>query len=103
MDINEIARAAGIDLGNQVTSSGVNTSNSTAFDKFLESAMNMISETDSLQKDAEQAELNYELGYSDNTHDLAVAQNKANVSLQYTVAVRDRLVQAYKELMQMQI
>ena len=65
--------------------------------------MGMVEETNGLQKDAQQAELNYEMGYSDNTHDLAIAQKKATSSLQYTVAVRDKLVEAYKEIMQMQV
>ena len=39
----------------------------------------------------------------DNTHDLLVAETKAAVALQYTVAVRDKIIDAYKELMQMSI
>ena len=34
--------------------------------------------------------------------DLQIAQQKANVSLQYTVAVRNAFVQGYKELMNLQ-
>ncbi len=103
MDVNAIAKAAGADIDNYVTASGVNASNKTAFDRFLDSAYNMILETDYLQKDAQQAEINFEMGYSDNTNELAIAQQKANVALQYTVAVRDKLVEAYKEIMQMTV
>lgn len=103
IDVNAIAKAAGADIENYVTKSGVNASNKTAFDKLLDSAYNMILETDSYQKDAQQAEINFEMGYSDNVNDLALAQQKANISLQYTVAVRDKLVEAYKEIMQMTV
>ncbi|MCX4328868.1 MAG: flagellar hook-basal body complex protein FliE, partial [Lachnospiraceae bacterium] len=39
----------------------------------------------------------------DSIHDLQIAQQKANVSLQYTVAVRDAFLSAYKEIMNLQI
>ena len=50
----------------------------------------------------EEAELQYAMGLMTNTHDLQVAQQKANLSLQYTVAVRNAVMDAYKEIMQMQ-
>jgi len=34
---------------------------------------------------------------------LLIAQTKATVALQYTVAVRDKLIESYREIMQMQI
>lgn len=76
---------------------------SDGFSSLLKSAMNMVSETNSLSNAAEEAELNFALGNSDNTHDLAVAQQKANLSLQYTVAVKNKLLEAYKEIMNIQI
>ena len=56
-----------------------------------------------LQNSAEQEEIRFALGESDNTHDLLVAETKASVALQYTVAVRDKIIDAYKQLMQMSI
>ena len=101
MTIDGLTQVGGLDSSNRITKSGVNTDNSTAFQQLLTSAMNMLEETDSLQKDAEQAAINYELGYSDDSHSLAVAQQKANIALTYTVAIRDKVVDAYKEIMQM--
>ena len=103
MSIEGLREIAGLDRSNTITKSGVNTDNSTAFEKVLSSAMDMIDETNALQKDAQQAAINYELGYSDDSHTLAVAQQKANIALTYTVAVRDKIVDAYRELMQMSI
>ena len=71
------------------------------FDNVLKSFMGMINETDGLLKTAEKEEMRYAAG-ADNTLELLVAQNKASVSLQYTVAVRDKVLEAYKEIMQMQ-
>lgn len=74
-----------------------------SFDSVLKSAMSMINQTDSLQNLAEQEEIKYALGYSENTHDLTVAQEKANVALQYTVTVRDKFLEAYNQIMNIQI
>lgn len=74
-----------------------------SFDHVLSAIMNSVEETNTLQNKAEEAEIQFALGQSDNTHDLLIAETKASVALQYTVAVRDKLIDAYKELMQMQV
>ena len=43
------------------------------------------------------------MGETENTHDLTIALSKASTALQYTVAIRDKLLDAYREIMQMQI
>ena len=74
----------------------------TAFDSVFQSALNLIEETNAYSNAAEEEEIKYALGESDSIHDLQITQQKANVSLQYTVAVRDAVVDAYKEIMNMQ-
>lgn len=76
--------------------------NGSAFDMLLNSAKAMLKETNYYQNAAEEAELQYAMGLMTNTHDLQVAQQKANLSLQYTVAVRNAVMDAYKEIMQLQ-
>ena len=73
------------------------------FDAFLNSAINNIKTTNSDLSRAEDEELKFAMGETENFHDLTIALQKASTALQYTVAVRDRLLDAYKELMQMQI
>lgn len=73
------------------------------FDSVLQSAIDMLNETSTLQNLAEEAEIQFALGYSTNAHDLRIAQSKADVALQYTIAVRDKVIEAYKEIMNMQI
>ncbi|MDE6064303.1 MAG: flagellar hook-basal body complex protein FliE, partial [Lachnospiraceae bacterium] len=53
--------------------------------------------------DAENEKIKFALGETENTHDLTIAMQKASTALQYTVAIRDRLLEAYKEIMNMQI
>ena len=73
------------------------------FDQVLSGAMKMLDETNGYFNKVSEEEVRFELGPALNTHDLQIAQEKANVALQYTVAVRDKVIAAYKEIMQMQI
>jgi flagellar hook-basal body complex protein FliE len=73
------------------------------FSDILQSAINMVNETNDLQNQAEEAEIEFALGDSTNTHDLQIAQQKASIALQYTVAVRDKLLEAYKDIINIQI
>lgn len=75
----------------------------TLFDTFLNTAIDNIKTTNSYLSDAEDEELKFALGETENTHDLTIALQKASTALQYTVAIRDKVMEAYKELMQMQI
>lgn len=73
------------------------------FDTIYKSAIGLIESTNKYVQDAQQAEIDFALGNLTSTHELGVIQQKANISLQYTVAIRDKLVEAYKEIMNMQI
>ncbi len=83
-------------------STGSVSGDSSAFETALQSAVGLINETNDYSNAAEEEEIKYSLGETDNIHDLMVAQQKANVSLQYTVAVRDAVLNGYKEIMNMQ-
>ena len=73
------------------------------FSQVFQAALDMVNETNDLESAAKTEEIKFALGYSENTHDLAAAMTKANLALQFTVAVRDKVMDAYKEIMQMQI
>lgn len=75
----------------------------TLFDAFLNTAIDNIKTTNSYLSDAENEEIKFALGETENTHDLTIALQKASTALQYTVAIRDKLLEAYKEIMQIQI
>jgi len=72
------------------------------FESIFQAAVNLINETNNYTNAAEEAEMAYALGLTDNTHDLLIAQQKANLSLQYTVAIRNQVIEAYKEIMNLQ-
>lgn len=73
------------------------------FASILQSAIKNVSTTNDYLTQAEAAEISFALGENESTHDLAIALQKASTSLQYTVAVRDKVLEAYKTIMQIQI
>ena len=78
------------------------TEKSQSFDALLNSAMGLISETNDYSNKVEEEEIKFATGESDNLHDLMIAQQKASVSLQYTAAVKNGVVEAYRTIMNMQ-
>jgi flagellar hook-basal body complex protein FliE len=75
----------------------------TLFDSFLNAAIDNIKTTNDYLSKAEDEKIKFALGQTENTHDLTIAMQKASAALQYTVSIRDKLMEAYKEIMQMQI
>lgn len=86
---------------------GVTSANDTEKEDFasvLQNAIvNSLNETQSLIDSAEKAEMEFAMGQADNTNELSIAQSKASLAVSYTVAVRDRMLEAYKEIMNMQV
>lgn len=101
MNIESIKNISNI-LDNTYNGAVKKTNTGTGFESLFQSALNMVNETDTLTNKAEEEAIKYSLGYSDSALDLMVAQTKANTSLQFTVAVRDKVLEAYKEIMNMQ-
>lgn len=103
-----ISQISGIDRLSEVSRYGsttdteLKTSGQETFESILSSAMKMVNETDQLSNAAEEEEIRFAIGETDNWHDLMVAQQKANISLQYTVAVKNTAIEAYKTLLNMQ-
>lgn len=103
MDVSSITGLVSEFMDTGTVGSLVSQTEDDSFSSVLASAMSALEETNDLQNAAQTAEIQFALGESENMHDLLVATAKAEVALQYTVAVRDRLIDGYKELMQMQI
>lgn len=98
--LNSISNLNAYNKGNLNVDSSTNRN--TTFDSLFQSALSMVKETNDLTNAAEKAEMSFALGLSDNTYELQVAQQKANLSLQYTVQVRNKVLEAYKEIMNLQ-
>ncbi|MCR5223037.1 MAG: flagellar hook-basal body complex protein FliE [Lachnospiraceae bacterium] len=74
-----------------------------SFSSMFQSALSNLQETNSLLNNFEEEEIKFSLGLTENTHDLSIAAAKASTALSYTVALRDKFLEAYKEILQMQI
>lgn len=70
---------------------------------FGEYLKNALQETDRLQKEADLAVQELAGGNLDNLHDLMIAVEQAQLSLQLTVQMVNKVVQAYQEVYRMQI
>jgi len=83
------------------SSTGVADSEKTAtFQSFLTEALQQVNE---LQFNADAAATLLATGGDIDFHQVAVAAEKANLSLQLTVQIRNRIIEAYQEIMRMQI
>lgn len=104
MDIMGVKNISAIspkyDYGKQSKIEGNN--NNQTFASFFKSALDNVNETNSYINKANEEEIKFALGQSDSLVDLQNAQLKANISLQYTVAIKNSLVDAYKEIMNLQ-
>lgn len=59
-----------------------------SFDELYQAAVNLISGTNGYIQQAQQAEIDYAMGKLTSTHELSIIENKANIALQYTVAIK---------------
>ena len=106
MDISSLYNISSAAVRQTAENSQINkqTSEKTdTFDSIFQKAVENINTTNNYLSDMENEEIRWMLGETENTHELSIALSKASAALQYTVAVRDKLLDAYKELMQIQI
>lgn len=70
---------------------------------FADVINNALNEVNNLQIESSQATDDFISGKSDNIHSVMMAGSKANIALQMTMQVRNKVMDAYKEVMNMQI
>lgn len=103
-DINELYRIGSDAVKDTVYGKAEEAQkNQNMFGTLFNAAVNNINETNGYLSDQENEELKLAMGITENTHDLTIAIQKAETALQYTLAVRDKLLAAYNEIMQIQI
>ncbi|NLZ93270.1 MAG: flagellar hook-basal body complex protein FliE [Firmicutes bacterium] len=70
------------------------------FGDFLQQAINDVNQ---LQKKAEAAAVSLALGEVEDVHQVMIAMEQAKLAMELTVQVRNKMVDAYQEIMRMQI
>jgi len=79
---------------------GTAKSEGTSFADFLNNA---VSEVNKLQLDSEQLNEAFAMGKTDNIHQVMIAGEKAEMALQFTMQIRNKILDAYQEIMRMPI
>lgn len=72
----------------------------TSFGDMLSS---MVAQTNQLQQQADQAIEQLHTGGQQNLHESMISMEKADISLRYMVQVRNKAIDAYQEVMRMQV
>lgn len=111
MDLTSAVNSLGSDYISKVTdamkkAASINNGtdkNIDSFDSVYNSVAKILDTTNTYIQEAQQAEVDFAMGKLTNTHELGVFQQKANLALQYTVSIRDRALEAYNTIMNMQI
>lgn len=76
------------------------TEKTTSFQDMLSNA---IKNVDSLEKASEDYSVKLASGQLDNIHEAMIAAQKADVSMQYMIQIRNKVLDAYREITRMQI
>lgn len=80
-----------------------NEEESSVFSQMYQSAIQMLNETNTLNHAADQMSLDFAMGKIDNIHEVMIAQEKASIALQYTVQIKNAVLEAYNEIMRLQM
>lgn len=101
MELNGLSAIKPIQVGEKTNNSqGTPDSSGVSFGDFLQNA---ISEVNNLQKTSEAANIQLAAGENIDLHTVMIAGEKANLALQLTVQVRNKVIEAYQEVMRMQV
>lgn len=105
MDITSLTNVGSKAIGRAALNASTNKAvpNDTGFASMFQSALSNINETNSLLNKQEEEEMKFALGLTDSTHDLSIAMAKAQTALSYTTTLRDKFLESYKEIMQIQV
>lgn len=70
---------------------------------FADTLKQAIDQVNDLQKSSDKAAQNLATGRSDNVADVMIAAEKADIALRVMVQVRNKVLDAYNEIMKMQV
>lgn len=77
--------------------------NKTSTDKFSSILSDALNKVNDLQIESDKATTSFLSGETDNIHNVMITASKANLALQMTIQVRNKVMDAYNEIMNMQV
>lgn len=99
MPVNQNSQSTGSQDGT-ASISGTNSSGATSFADTLKNA---IGEVNNLQQVANKKAEDLSVGKTDNVADVMIATEKADIAMRVMVQVRNKIIDAYNEIMRMQV
>ncbi|MHC4787681.1 MAG: flagellar hook-basal body complex protein FliE [Planctomycetota bacterium] len=84
-------------------SGGPQRAGASAVPAFKEMLQRYLNDVSSLQLEADKAVRDLSTGATDNLHQVIVAMSEADLSFRLMMQVRNKLLEAYKEIMRMQV
>ncbi len=73
------------------------------FTTFFDASVNMLNQTNNYQSEAKQLQLDFASGKTDDMLAVTLAQEKAMTALNFTVQVTNKFMDAYNEIMRLQL
>lgn len=102
MSVNGISEVSKLVPGS-IGINNINEQNNTpevSFGEYLQSALMKVTD---LENQSDQLKQDFALGKTDNIAEVLIAGEKASVALQFTTQIRNKILDAYNEIMRMQI
>lgn len=95
----------GLNVVSSISNTSFSNTNKTSsiegsFANFLKEALTKVSD---LEKESTALTEAFAAGITDNIHQVLIAAEKAEVALQFTMQIRNKIMDAYNEIMNMQV
>ncbi len=100
MMIDKIRGIGGITPPERLKKTDSKPESKESFAEVLKEALDKVND---LQKNAEKMADDFAAGKISNIHEVIIEAEKASIALRLTVEVRNKIVEAYREIMRMQI
>ncbi len=103
MALSSIASLGSIDVESTAQSTSQTSSQANFVSDFAKIIRNNIGETNGLLNKADQISTDFSVNKTADLHEVMIAVEEAGMALNYTMQVRNKVVEGYQELMRMQI
>lgn len=101
--ISEIQALGGLNESLAPLQRKTEVSGDALFTDALDKARELVSATAAAEKTTTQLTYDFMTGKNENIHNLMIAQEKSSVLLQFTMQVRNNLLEAYREIMRIPV
>ena len=101
--ISQVQQLSGLLQDQSTETKKVNLTNDASFTHSLEAAKQLIEANLQAEEETNNLTMDFLTGVNDNIHSLLIAQSKSSILLQYTLQLRNGVLDAYKEIMQLSV